>query len=106
MRHPRALAPIWHKPGKAIGDSEPPLGLAQQKHPSVRRQATAVESGFDLLASDGWKRERQEAIVVHGGCVWSVMPQGLGFDARILSHINRLSYTRHPLFQAILNKAG
>ncbi len=34
------------------------------------------------------------------------MPQGLGFDTRILSHIKRLSYTRHPLFPAILNKAG
>jgi hypothetical protein len=30
----------------------------------------------------------------------------VGFDNRILRHINRLNYTRQPLTRAVMNKTG
>jgi len=41
--------------------------LPQQHHAGVRGDAPTVERGGDLLAANGWKREREKAIVEHAG---------------------------------------
>ena len=58
--------------GEFVRHSEPPFGLPQQHHARIRRDAPAVESGGNLLAANGWKREWEKDIFNHGGC---------GFDA-------------------------
>src|SRR6185312_5757994 len=47
---------------------ETPLCQRQQRHAAVGGEAAAIEGGDQLLASDGWQREGQSRIVVHGGC--------------------------------------
>jgi len=44
---------------------------------AVRGQATAVEIGCDFLTRDGWKRERRDRIVGHGGRGWRETRKGL-----------------------------
>lgn len=68
--------------------------------------APPFSRGRDLLAPNGWKRRRQERIVCHGGCGSREMVARMGFDNRILRHINRLSYIRQPLAHAVMNKTG
>jgi hypothetical protein len=53
---------------QSIGDAEPSLGHRQQHDAAVRCETTTIEGGCDLLARNGWKRERQEIIVGHGEC--------------------------------------
>jgi hypothetical protein len=53
--------------------AQPALGLPQQHHAGIRGDATAVKSRADLLTANGWKREREKAIVEHGGCSFEVM---------------------------------
>jgi hypothetical protein len=67
------IARIRDDGGKLVRHSEPALGLPQQHHASILSDAPAVESSGDLLAANGWKREREKAIFDHGGC---------GFDAK------------------------
>jgi len=52
-----------------------------------------IERGGDLLALHGWKRERQQAIVDHGGCGSLVCRNGMAFDTQFLRHLKRLRYT-------------
>ncbi len=77
VRDPRRIAAVGHQAGQARGDAEPPLGHGQQHHAAVRGQPTAVEIGCDLPPLDGWKRERRDRIVGHGG-------RGRCDDARML----------------------
>ena len=62
------IAPIRDEARQPLGDPEPALGLGQEHDAAVGRQAPAIESGGDLLAGNGWKRERRSCIVRHGGC--------------------------------------
>jgi hypothetical protein len=50
--------------------------LPQQHHASIRSDAAAVESSGDLLAANGWEREREKAIFDHGGCGFDAMAEG------------------------------
>jgi len=59
VHDPAGIAAVRDRGGELGGDAEPPLGLRQKHHPAVRGDPAAVEGGGDLLALDGWKRERQ-----------------------------------------------
>ena len=72
MGDQQGIARISDDGGEFVRHSEPAFGLPQQHHARIRRDAPAVESGGNLLAANGWKREREKAIFNHGGC---------GFDA-------------------------
>jgi hypothetical protein len=62
------VAVVGDHPGELVGNAEPPLRLGEQHDPAIASDPPAIECGADLLALDGWKRERQQAIVKHGGC--------------------------------------
>ena len=68
VRHAAWIAPIRDEARQPLGDPEPALGLGQEHDAAVGRQAPAIESGGDLLAGHGWKREGRSCIVRHGGC--------------------------------------
>jgi hypothetical protein len=68
MGDPVRIAFVGDHPGQLVGDGEPPLRLGEQHDPAVETDPPAIEPGGDLLALDGWKRERQQAIVDHRGC--------------------------------------
>lgn len=106
MDHARSIAPIGDHGRKLLGDPHPSRCCGEQHHATVRRQTPAVERGGELLASDGWKRERQSRIVGHGGCGRLDGVDGVGFNDRILRHINRLGYIRQPLRRPVMNKTG
>ena len=72
MGDQQGIARISDDGGEFVRHSEPPFGLPQQHHARIRRDAPAVESGGNLLAANGWKREWEKDIFNHGGC---------GFDA-------------------------
>ena len=81
VNNPRRVAPIGDLRSKLVGDPHAPLRQGQQHHAAVRSDAPAIERGGDLLAVDRWQRERQQAIVDHGGCgreVWSDVRDGGG----------------------------
>jgi hypothetical protein len=51
-----------------MGNSDMPLGTGQKHHTAIRGETTNIESSSDFLVSDGWKPERLNRIIVHGGC--------------------------------------
>ncbi len=105
-REPVRITRIADHRGKPLGQAQALLGRGQQQHAAVRGDPFAVERGCDLFASNGWKRERQQRIVGHGGCGWLDAAKRVGSDNRILRHINRLDYTRQPFTRAVMNKMG
>jgi len=68
MSDPIGIAVVGDHPGQLVGNAEPPLRPGEQHDPAVGSDPPAIERSGDLLAPDGWKRERQQAIVDHGGC--------------------------------------
>jgi hypothetical protein len=55
---------------------------------------------------DGWKGERQQVIVAHGGRSAFRSRQRVGFTNQILRQIKSLSYFCHPIPAALMNKSG
>jgi hypothetical protein len=106
MNHPRRITPIGDHGRELLGDPHSSRCFGEQHHATVRRQATAIESSNELLASHRWKMERQSRIVGHGGCGWCDEMDRVGFRNRILRHINRLGCIRRPFRRAIMNKTG
>jgi hypothetical protein len=60
----------------------------EQHDAAIRRDPSAIKGGNDLLALNGWKGERQQIIVGHGGRgVLRFWPK-VGFSNQILRHID------------------
>ena len=66
MGDPRRIATIGKTARQSLGDAKPPFGHREQHHAAIRGEPSAIESSCDLLARNGWKRERREIIVGHG----------------------------------------
>jgi len=67
MGNRQGIAWIGDDRGELVSQSVPALCLPQQHHASIRRYAPTIESGGDLLAIHGWKREPEKAVFCHGG---------------------------------------
>ena len=106
VNHPRRVTAIGDHGGELPGDPHPSRRRGEQHHATVRRQAPAIERGGELLAPDGWKRERQYPIVGHGGCGRLDGVDGVGFSTQILRHIKELRHTRQQLKPAVVNKTS
>lgn len=65
---PVRIAPVPQARRKPIGDPEPALDLAQQRHPAIRRQPAAIAGDDNSLARNGWQSEGQGALLDHDGC--------------------------------------
>jgi hypothetical protein len=103
---PLRIAPVPDRRGEPVRQLQAPLGRSQQHDAAVRCDPSAIERGSDLFASNGWKRERQQRIVGHGGCGWLDAVDRVGLNNRILRYINRLGYIRQSRRPIIMNKAG
>jgi hypothetical protein len=68
VRHQQRIARVGNQRRQPWGKSDAPLGSGQQHHAAVGGEATAIERRGDFLAADGWKGERLDRIVMHGGC--------------------------------------
>ena len=68
VRHEQRIASVGDQPRQSLGNPQAALGGGQQHHAAVRGHPPAVEGSGEFLAADGWKIERQEHIVGHGGC--------------------------------------
>ena len=56
------LAGLLLNGGRAV------LCSCQEHHAAIGSDASTIECSGDFLASDGWKNEALNCIVVHGGC--------------------------------------
>ena len=65
--HQGRVAPVPDAARQPLGQPEPAFRPAQQDQPAVGRDQPALEIGGHLLASDGWKIEREKGIFGHGG---------------------------------------
>ena len=85
----------------AVKQALSPLGHRQKHHAPVRGQPTAIEGSCDFLGLNGWKRERQNRIIGHGG-------RGIRgwLRNRILRRISALHHARQPLRHPLANKTG
>jgi len=106
VNNPRRITRIGDRGRKLLGDAHPSRRRREQHHATVRRQPPAIEPGGELLAPDGWKRERRSRIVGHGGCGRLDGVDRVGFNNRILRHINRLGYIRQSVRRTVMNKTG
>jgi hypothetical protein len=106
MDDPARIALVRDHGREPRGDAEPPLGLRQQHDAAIRGDPAAVNGGSHLLARYGWKRERQQAIVGHGGCGALQSAARIGFSNQILAQINSLRYTHQPKSARAMNKTG
>src|SRR5664279_1710510 len=97
VRHQQRVARVRDQPRQRLRYPQLPLHNAEQHDTTVGRDASTVEGCNDLLAFNGWKIERQKAIVRHGGC-GSVRARGQnGFDTQSLSTISTLRDTRQRI---------
>ena len=106
MGDPVLIAPVRNYLGEPLGDAEPTLCLGEQHDTAIRRDPSAIKGGSDLLALNGWKRERQQIIVGHGGRGALRSRPRVGFSNQILRQIKSLRYLRHPKFRPFMNKTG
>src|SRR6201990_2174686 len=106
MNNPRRVAPIGDLRSKPVGDSHAPLRQGQQHHAAVRTDAPAIERGGDLLAVYRWQRERQQAIVDHGGCGSVRLGERLASTPKSLRQFSRLCYIRQRIPALQMNKPG
>jgi hypothetical protein len=63
----RRIAPIREHPSEPVGQAEAPISHRQQHYAAVRCEPPTIECSCDFLGVNGWKRERQDRIVGHGG---------------------------------------
>ena len=54
--------------GSAISHPDTTLGSGQQHDSAIGGDAATIKGGGDFLAADGWRQERRDRIVGHGGC--------------------------------------
>src|ERR1700726_2379807 len=106
MGHPVLIALVRDHPSQPVGDAEPTIGLSEKYDTAIGTDLPAVKGSGDLLALDGWKRERQKIIVGHGGRGALRSRHRVGFSNRILRRIKCLCYFRHPIPAAAVNKSG
>ena len=67
MQNPARITPVRDHRGELLGDAQPSGSLGEQQDAAVRGQASAVKRSCELLAPDGWKRERETRRIGHGG---------------------------------------
>ena len=67
MNHPVGRAPLPDAAHQRPGQPEPALRRAQQHQTAVRRDRPGREICAHLLALNGWKIEREQAIFGHSG---------------------------------------
>ena len=68
MDHQQRVARIGDQLGQTLGNAQAPLGSRQQHHATVGGDAPTIEGCGEFLASNGWKTEGLNRIVLHGGC--------------------------------------
>jgi hypothetical protein len=86
----RRIAPLGKYPRQLIGQPDAPVRQGEKHDTPIRRQASTVECGCDLLASYGWKRERQNRIVAHGEC--GGLDVCAGLDSTTESYVTSQAY--------------
>ena len=59
VHDPARITAVRDHGGELVGNAEPAGGLGQQQDAAIRGQASAIEGGCELLAPNGWKRERE-----------------------------------------------
>ena len=91
---------------KLLTDREPPFGLRENHHPTVRGDPSAIERSCDLLAGNGWKGERKKPIVGHGGCGSARSSESDGFSTQFLRSTNPLRHTHQHSNPYVMNKTG
>jgi hypothetical protein len=70
------------------------LVLPSGDHPTVRSDPSTVEPGCDPFAGNGWKGERKERIVGHGGSGSARSSESDGFSTQFLRSTNPLRHIR------------
>lgn len=70
---------------------------AEAERAAVRGEPSPVERRCHLLAANGWKGERQDRIVGHGGCGSACLCEWAGFDTQSLNTISTLRDTRQRI---------
>src|SRR6516165_5163408 len=71
--------------------------------PPFGTDAPTIEGGGYLLAFNRWQRERQQAIVDHGGCGSVRLGTRLALTPKFLRQFSRLRYIRQ---RPAVNKGG
>ena len=95
MHHQRRIPPLPDAARQRLGQAEPAFGPAQQDQPAVGRDQPAIEIGGHLLASNGWKIEREKGIFGHGGRGAFVVWEEMRFATDFLPNLNDLRHVRH-----------
>src|ERR1700761_2797384 len=78
--HEQRIAWIGDQSREPIRDPQLPLHRAEQRDAAIGCDASTVEGGGQLLATDGWKMERQGRINRHGGRGSARSREQDGFD--------------------------
>src|SRR5690348_14528250 len=106
MGDPVLIAPVRNYLGEPLGDAEPTLCLGEQHDAAIRRDPSAIKGGSDLLALNGWKRERQQIIVGHGGRGALRSRPRVGFSNQIPTPDQKLTLPPPPQILPFMNKKG
>ena len=97
MDHPLRVAPLPDATRQRLGQAEPAFRPAQQNEAAVRRDQPAPEIGGHLLATYGWKIEREQDIFGHGGRGRFRCLGRRTLDNDFLPNTNDLRHVRHHI---------
>ena len=79
-------------PGELVGDTEAPLRLGEEHHPTICRDSSAIEGGAHLLARYRWQVKGQRDIVVHNSL--PLLDRCAASATGIMPHIQVSGYFR------------
>src|SRR5260370_37794464 len=106
MGHPILIAPVRNSLGEPLGDAKPTLCLGEQHDAAIRSDPSAIKGGGDLSSLNGWKGERQQIIVGHGGRGARRSPPKGWFSKQNLPPIKNVRYLPYTPIPPAMDKTG
>jgi hypothetical protein len=88
--HQKGIALIEDQRREPVSNAHATLGGGEQHHAAVGGETSTIEGSGEFFPGDGWKAERLDRIVGHGGCGSECSCGPDGFDTQSVSSINAL----------------
>src|SRR5580692_10450847 len=91
------IAPIRHRAREPPANTGRALRLSQQQQAAVGGLVAAVKINCEFLTADRWKVEREQRMVVHGGCGGALMHIATCLDNDLLRESRSWRYSRRKI---------
>jgi hypothetical protein len=94
------IAPIRHRAREPPAYTGCALCLSQQQQAAIGGLVAAVKINCEFLTADRWKVEREQRMVVHGGCGRALMHIATCLDNDLLRESRSWRYSRRKILSS------